>query len=219
MLKVTGRAGAPTLGSLLLWCSPHRQCTASVMLSNHRAKLTEDSGTCFQFLKMRYTVATSPVTDKFVSLLSLWSQPHYFWVKHPTRWRIQLTRASPPPPTFSHSLAPSAGRQLQASCGAWKLRTPPSSQALSAPPAPGRHLHAPHRHVLNTSHICKGVGHMGDELTREGSSTRAHFPQPLEQKYERTLLGKFFQSAPLPSSESSLYPYYYSSRSQALRSY
>lgn len=46
---------------------PTEQRTASVMLSNHRAKLTEDSGTCFQFLKMRCTVATSPVTDKFVS--------------------------------------------------------------------------------------------------------------------------------------------------------
>ena len=99
-----------------------------------------------------------------------------------------------------------------------EVRTPPSSQALSAPPAPGCHLHTPHRHVLNTSHICKGVGHMGDELPREGSSTQAHLPQPLEQKYENAT-GGFFQSAPLPRSESSPHPYYYSLRSQALRSY
>lgn len=135
--QVPGRAEAPTLGSfscVLPLSSAH--ASVMVMLSNHRAKLTESSGTCFQFLKMRCTVATSPVTDKFVSLLSLVSAtlllgqtPHPLERPKTNRGLSHLLHLLPQP----GSICWGTTAELL-----WSLSWgPPSSQALGAPPAPG----------------------------------------------------------------------------------
>lgn len=79
-LKVRSWSGAPTVGSKPVSCTTEQDTPKwgwRHSLWNHGVKLTEGSGTCFQFLRTRCTVTTRTViTDKFFSLLSLWFQEH-----------------------------------------------------------------------------------------------------------------------------------------------
>lgn len=149
-----------------------------------RVKLREDSGTCFQFLKRRCTVTTSPVTHKFVSLLSERFQEHPSGSNAPPLGRpltnTRLSHLLRPLPRLTcplPSLAPIAERQHQGLCGAWAADTvllPGVPLALQGAICM---YHADNSWTQITS--TKQWVTSGDKFPREGRSIQFHFPQHL----------------------------------------